>query len=341
MMRILPVELIKPQMILGQNIFRHDGLLSLPKGARVGKTEIDLLKDQQLDYILMLEPTMVLFKEQDIHLTLSIIEAAFTTNTLWESKYGEALYDYLERRIAKNKKIQLYLSQLRELDSYSFVHCINISILVTDLLKNTDMPFQEVANIAFLVLLHDVGRIKLGEIFNKKDALTKSEFDKLKTHPIISYKMLKKAGIPEKELHFILEHHEKYDGSGYPYRLKGEEISDLAQLVLIADYYNALLSYRPHRNAFSPFEVVEMMNDEKNKAFGEHYIRFFQEKFVPYRIGCSVELSDGSTATIKGFHPYQKTLPIVDIYSNDMSRPVTIDLFLHRNLTIKRIVQEF
>ena len=340
-MKILPAEMIKPQMILGQNIIRHDGLLSLPKGIILGTAEIELLKEQQLNFIIVLDIPVKIYRSNDINFTLSIIEAAYRSNTLWDPSFGSKIFSYIEKRVAKNKKIQQYLNELRELDSYSFVHCINVSMLVTLLLKDTDISFDDLGNIALLTLLHDVGRIKIPYIFNKKGHLTKSEFEQLKTHPIISFKMLKKAGFSDSELTFILEHHEKYDGSGYPYRISGEEISDLSQIVLLADFYNGLLSYRPHRKAFSPYEVIEMMIDEKNKAFGEEYVRFFLDRFTPYRIGCSVELSNGETATVSGLHKHQKTLPIVDIYEDGMRRAVTIDLFHNRSLTIKRVIQEY
>lgn len=341
-MRILPINQIKLGMKLAQNIYRYDSLLAFPKGITIRPFELQALKQYNIEYVLVLDSHQTIGKKDDINFTLDIIEAVYKQNTLWNGEFGKELYDKLESRIIKNKKIINYLNELRYLDSYSFAHCINISIVIGLLLSVEEKVDNELVHLVLLTLLHDIGRIKLNNVFNKEGKLNDEEFKMLQKHPEYSFDLLKKAGFTEYELKFVQETHEKYDGSGYPMKLKGKEISNLAQLILIADVYNALSSFRPYRRAYLPYEVVQMINEERNKGFGPDYVDFFLENFIPYRIGCLVELNNGQTAVVKRLHKQAKTLPVVDIVNEETGKQImTIDLALRKDLRIKKIIQTY
>lgn len=340
MVRIVPVKEITGGMFLAQNIYRHDSLLSLPKGVNITKFEKQIIQNHQFEYILV-EDTKYKKKKNDIHLTLSIIESAYKQTTLWSRSFGEEMFDGLRKRIIKNKKVQKYLNQLREIDSYSFVHCVNISIIVAVLLAIDKKVDKELVNLAYISLLHDVGRIKIKKIFNKEGKLTTEEFNELRKHPIYSCQLLKKAGFHDVELQSVAQHHERYDGTGYPERIKKEEISDLAQLILIGDVYNGLSSFRPYREAYSTNDVVLMISEEKNKTFGERYVEFFLKKFSPYQIGTVVELNDGSVAVVKYLNPNRQLLPVVEIINENIQKPIAVNLAHQKDLHIKRIMQTY
>jgi putative nucleotidyltransferase with HDIG domain len=333
------VDQIKYGMYLAQNIYRHDSLLSLPKGSKIYKLEKETILNNNIDYILVEEREVT--HKDDLSFTLGIIEAAYKQTSLWENRFGEELFEGIYKLIIKNKRVQKYLCELRMLDSYSFTHCINVSIVVAIMLSMENKVDKDLIEFTYLALLHDIGRIKMTKLFNKEEKLTEEEFKELQKHPIYSYHLLKKANFDEDILKCVLEHHERYDGAGYPMKLKGEEISDLAQLIQIADIYNGLSSKRPHRDAFMPIEVMQYIEEQTDKAFGKKYINFFFKKFSPYRIGTTVELNDGSTGIVKHIHPFQKLLPTVEIYTEKMAQPILINLSQHRELRIVRIVQSY
>jgi HD-GYP domain-containing protein (c-di-GMP phosphodiesterase class II) len=338
-MRVVPLDKVKRGMRLGQNIYRNDGLLALPKGVVLKKQELDVLRYHRLEYLIVLEKDdSTGTKENDIHFTLNILEAAYTHCTLWEKSFGKELYEIVSKRIIKKRKLKKYLNKLRTLDSYSYAHCINVSILVAQMLKFQHRMDEHLGDLILLSLFHDIGRIKLNHFFNKEGKLEEEEFEQLKKHPILSMSMLKGIGFSKHELKFVAETHEKWDGSGYPFRIKGNEIEELAQIIYISDVYNALSSYRPYRGVYSPYDIVNIIKSEKNKSFGEEYVHFFLKKFIPYPIGTKVELNDGRTAIVVKVKESQKVLPIIEVFSEDAeTREALLDLSQHKEIRIQRV----
>lgn len=329
-------------MRLGQNIYRHDGLLAIPKGAIIHSKELDTLKYFMLDYVLVSERKESFAHKDDISFTLNILEASYKQSSLWDKGFGENLYAAVSKKIIKNKKLKIYLNELRNLDSYSYAHCINISMVIAALLSVHKEVDDELAGLTLLSLFHDIGRVQMDDIFNKEGKLTDGEFKQLTRHPIVSLAMLRKAGFSEYDLKFVSETHEKWDGSGYPSRIKGDEIADLAQLVFIADVYNALSSYRPYRGIYSPYSVIQIIENERDKMFGESYVDIFLERFIPYPIGSMVELSNGYTAIVKRMRSQRKLLPVVEIVSEHTGeKAALVDLAVEQSMRIKKIIQSY
>lgn len=337
-MEIVPIKDVLFYSRLGQNIYRHDGLLALPRGTILKKNEIEELKYHGIDYVIVFDGRTNTGEENDVNFTLNVIESAFTKTTLWNENFGKEIFDYIRKHVIKNKKISKLLNELRIVDSYSFAQCINISIIVVSLLKKQINNVEFLSKMAFISLLHDIGRLKMIDIITKKGNLTDNEFEKLKMHPEESYKLLKKAGFADEDILFVTETHEKFNGTGYPYRLKGNQISDLGQLILIADVYNALSSFRPYRDVYNPHKVSKMIEEEKGKAFNEDIVKLFRDNFEPYKKGIQVELNDGSLARVKTTQ-YSKTLPVVEVIDEDTNDILkTIDLSLTDKIRIKKIV---
>lgn len=324
---------------LGQNIYRHDGLLALPRGVVIREKELQELAYHGIEYVLVYDKRTSAGNEEDISFTMNIIESAYLKTTMWESSTGEEVYDYLHEQIMKNKKVQRILNDLRIADSYSFAHCVNISLIVVNLLLKEKIEMKSLLKIAYIALLHDVGRLKMIEVFGKKGKLTKQEYEKIQMHPEESFKMLKKAGFLEEEIAFVSETHERFNGTGYPYQLKGNEIAQLSQLILIADVYNALSSFRPYReSAYNPHKVLKMLEDEAGDAFNKEIVALFKRNFEPYRKGMQVELNDGRYAVVNSIH-YSNTLPIVDVISEETGRKLEmIDLSVNENIRIQKIL---
>lgn len=341
-MKILPLSRIQIGMRLGQNIYRHDGMLAIPKGSTIHQKELDTLRYFYIDFVLVTERHELVAKKEDINYTLNILEAAYKQSTLWDASFGKLLYEKVSKGILKNRRLKKYMNNLRELDSYSYAQSINISMIIANLLSPNKVVDDELAHLVMMSLVHDVGRIQMNDIFNKEGKLTDEEYQKLTQHPLVSLKMLRKAGFDEYQLKFVGETHERWDGGGYPYRIKGEEISDFAQLIFIADVYNALSSYRPYRGIYSPYSIIQILENERNKMFGETYVDLFLERFTPYPIGSMVELNNGHTAIIKRMRSHRKLLPIVEIVSEKTGEVTNlVDLSVEKDLRIKKIIQNY
>jgi len=125
--------------------------------------------------------------------------------------------------------------------------------------------------------LHDLGKVRVDPaIINKPGRLTEEEMSKMRIHPYQSYKILEESGHLSHECKVItMQHHEREDGSGYPRRLKGDEIHDYARICCIADVYDALTAVRSYKKALSPFDALKVMKEEMIGFFHAEIFRNF------------------------------------------------------------------
>ena len=126
--------------------------------------------------------------------------------------------------------------------------------------------------------MHDVGKIGIPDsVLLKPGRLNENEYEHMKQHALIGAKILENSTSPLLQLahKLALEHHEKWDGTGYPYGLKGEEISIEGRIVTIADVFDALTSKRPYKKAWSVEEALDLLKDEAGKHFDPQLVDLF------------------------------------------------------------------
>ena len=127
-------------------------------------------------------------------------------------------------------------------------------------------------------LLHDIGKIAIPEtILRKPGALTKTEKNIIKEHPLVGYELIKNYEFLKKAADIVLYHHERYDGQGYPYGLKGEEIPLAARIFSVADTLDAITSDRPYRRGQSFLVACEEIEKEKGSQFDPQVVEAFFE----------------------------------------------------------------
>jgi len=179
-------------------------------------------------------------------------------------------------------------------------------------------------------LMHDVGKIFIPkEIINKRSKLTKEEFELIKKHPIKGYKMLKNSNsFPYHSCIGILHHHERFNGTGYPTGLSGEEISLLGRIITVSDVYDALTSDRPYRKALFPSEAVEYIMGGCGTLFDPKISNAFVKIIAPYPVGVSVKLSNNKSGIVVKNYPDFCLRPVVKIlfHGNTPVEPYFIDL---------------
>lgn len=153
--------------------------------------------------------------------------------------------------------------------SLDFSDVFRHGILVSDLAASVAAELGEsqefINEIALAGLLHDIGKLKLGKYLygRKKDVLNVEEMKYMRMHPLFSYNILKKqGGFSNEVLEAVYNHHENYDGSGYPNNKKGEDIPWMARIIRTCDVFSALVSNRTYRAAFDVATAIELMIDE-------------------------------------------------------------------------------
>ena len=129
-------------------------------------------------------------------------------------------------------------------------------------------------NIKYGTLLHDIGKLAIPDnILNKKGKLTEEEFTEIKKHPLVGYELLKNVFEPISDI--IKSHHERIDGNGYPFGLKGEDITLPAKIVAVCDVYDALISERPYKEPMPKNKAISIIEESAGTHFDPEVVKVF------------------------------------------------------------------
>lgn len=157
-------------------------------------------------------------------------------------------------------------------------HSKRVTELTVQLAQRFGFSAENIKYIRWGALLHDIGKMGLPDaILRKPGALTEEEFDLIKTHPEIAVKLLENVPDFEETLIIPKYHHEKFDGTGYPYGLKGEEIPLQARIFAVVDVYDALLSDRPYSSPWSRERALDYLEEQAGQYFDPVVVRTFLE----------------------------------------------------------------
>ncbi|UCF34193.1 MAG: HD-GYP domain-containing protein [Phycisphaerales bacterium] len=181
-----------------------------------------------------------------------------------------------ELRRASISMVRSLVSAVDQKDPYTSGHSVRVGYFATMLAEEVGIRGEELQMLQWSALLHDVGKIGIrDEVLNKEGKLTPEEFDHIKEHPVRSYHVVKDVPQLQAAVKGALHHHERWDGSGYPEGLAGEEIPLQARIIQIADIFDALTSDRSYRAAYSWQQALEILAQEA----GTHVDARLQETF--------------------------------------------------------------
>jgi len=169
-------------------------------------------------------------------------------------------------------------------EHYTYTHSVTVAAVGTLFGKNIGLDNDVLKNLCSGILMHDIGKIRIStDIINKKGKLIKEEFEKMKEHPELGVEVLKEAGCTLHEEYIItLQHHENYDGTGYPYGLKKGEIHLCGKIARIIDVYDALTSKRPYSDEVRPFKALVEMKEKMLNCFDKQLFIDFVQFLGPY-----------------------------------------------------------
>lgn len=222
---------------------------------------------------------------------------------------------------------------MREYDDATYVHSMNVALICNVLARWLRMSDEEVTTATISGLLHDVGKTQIPDDIIKKPAkLTADEYALVQRHPQAGYEILKKSSLSNDILNAVLMHHERCDGTGYPLRLTGRQISPYARLVAIADVYDAMTSARVYRGPLCPFKTIEVFEDEGLQKYDTQFIMTFLENVVNTYLLNSVRLNNGEKGTIVYINKDKLSAPTVRTETD------FIDLSHRKDLYIEAII---
>lgn len=212
---------------------------------------------------------------------------------------SKSISDVLLKAISDNEALAFDINVLKVSDEYTFKHSVDVATIAMMLAKKARMSTQEVHVMGVCGLLHDIGKSRIpNEILNKPGKLTDQEFELMKRHPVLGHDIIKeKTDLSIDILNGVLQHHEKLNGKGYPVGLIARQISRFAKIISVADIYDALVTERPYKSAFSQRDAMEMILSMSGEL-DVSTLRNFMGTVILYPVGSIVLLSNGEQAKV-------------------------------------------
>lgn len=225
------------------------------------------------------------------------------------------------------------LHNLQAHDDSVYEHSTNVSLISATIGKWLSLDETDVHNLILAGLLHDIGKLSLPkELLNKPGKLTPEEFEIVKSHPKKSYEYLRDFPLDIRIKEACLLHHERCDGSGYPFGIPGNKISIYAKIIAIADVYDAMTSPRSYRPALCPFKAIEVFEREGLYKYDPKFIMTFLEHIGSSYLNNNVLLNDGRTGEIVMLNKLSLSRPMINCQGE------FIDLSKYPELSIESII---
>ncbi|MBN1837200.1 MAG: HD-GYP domain-containing protein, partial [Spirochaetales bacterium] len=210
----------------------------------------------------------------------------------------------------RNEFIQLILlgERVERKLSASAVNCLVVAAVIGQSMK---LAGHRLVQLATGALLHDVGMLKVDrELLNRDSRLSAEEINRVRTHTVTGYQVISRdMRYPEDIAVAALQHHEHWDGRGYPRHLRGEDIHLFGRIVGVADTYEAMVSERPYRNATIAYSAMKSILSDNGKRFDPQVLKAFLESMGVFPIGSIVQLNDSSIGRVTANHPQAPLRP--------------------------------
>ena len=257
----------------------------------------------------------------------------------------------MEESILRNPDAFMWLRRLKKKDSYTYSHCIDMSMLAIAFGRQLGLPRGQVSGLGLGALLADVGKMNVpSEILSAPRPLTDQELAEVRKHVDYGLDIVNgMPGVPPHAVTAVATHHERFDGSGYPKRLGGGDIPLFERIVALVDCFDAITSDRPYAEGMSPHKAIRELYDLRGTCFQDELVEQFIQTLGIYPVGTMVELSTGQVGIVIGQNRVRRLRPRVVIVLDEEKRHLkttsVVDL-LHqtttedgREITIKRSLE--
>lgn len=300
------VEYLVPGVELARDVYSSDGKVLVGAGTIISQHTLNKLKNWMISKVYIVteapvnpitDPKLQQFLN-NYNQSVAAVEAAFAsireTQEIPIDSFQSTAND-IQESMSTTGNIVDQLYNFPPCDDYTFRHSVNvcaISALIATWLK---MPPQTVNAISLVGLLHDVGKAQLPpHLLNQPYSLTAQDYEHYKQHTVFGYNLVSKIPhIAQSIMSGVIQHHEREDGSGYPYGLTSDKIHPYAKIVAVADLYDEYLTINCDQpGTFSPYVSLEKLRDQLTRVDAKSCI-IFTDSMTNFLSGNLVALSDG------------------------------------------------
>lgn len=320
----IPTEALEAGMVLGETLYDDMGNVLLSQGIELRHVYIEKIALLNLDSVLISDVSKYIFEDTALSVedpVLSMVnrdmivaetraEAVNLVKGFMDGLNSTAGTPHIDKllqivnqiidEILKNDEIAFHLGDLKSVDDYTFEHSVNVCVLA--LLSGISVGLKRAALVELGIgaILHDIGKILIPQdVLNKPGLLDDSEFDIVKRHARLGYDVLGRIkGISQASCAVALDHHERYDGNGYPNAMSKESIPLYSRIVAVADVFDALTSDRIYSRKISPYKAMEYVVSMMGAHFDPEIVRHFTRQLGFYYKGLTVKLNSGEIAVV-------------------------------------------
>lgn len=353
-LRLKSLEHAEIGEILGKPVYDDKCQLLLAKDVVLSQNYIDRLKRANIQCIYIedelsegLEFKNVISDELKLKSIVTVKNVFKELSERKGSNYNVKSIDSIKQAVEEmmsmiydNPSTLYCMTELMGTDMYTYNHSAEVAVLSMLVAKSMKMNDTFVKKIGVGAMLHDIGKMQIpGEILNKVQPLTPEELKLVKEHVQFGYDLLKDNDfISPISRQVVLLHHEKLNGSGYPYMMAGEQIPIHVRIVTLCDIFNAISSNRAYKNRLSADEALEIIRAEAVYELDRDIYYHLLKVVNIYPVGTVVELSNGDIGIVTQENPDAQTRPIIQIVRHK-KRAEVINLMDYLTLFISRTIE--
>jgi diguanylate cyclase (GGDEF)-like protein/putative nucleotidyltransferase with HDIG domain len=214
-------------------------------------------------------------------LTLPVVYLIYRSYRLYLGKLEDEKRHVEEMADLHLRTIEALALAIEAKDQTTHDHLQRVRVYALEVAKDLKLTPEEIEALQAAALLHDIGKLAIPEhIISKPGRLTPEEFEKMKIHPLVGAEILERVRFPYPVVPIVRAHHEKFDGTGYPLGLRGNDIPIGARILAAVDFLDAMASDRQYRRAIPMTEAMSRLSAESGKSFDPQVVRVLQKRYV-------------------------------------------------------------
>lgn len=349
-MRLLSTKSIEPGMKLARNLYGAKGILLLKGGmplqpgyiqsmnklGYVGSyVQDDLSSDIDIPDILSEE----IRREAGEILRDMFGNVSMKQISVYSTKVSRLVGGVMDC-VMRYRGLIINHYDLKVFDEYLIYHSINVTMLSIAIGSELGLNPDQLRDLGIAAFLHDLGNRDIEKsLLDKRGQLSPQEFDKVKKHTTITFDIMKNV-LRTNTVAYVaaMQHHERFDGNGYPNKGKDTTLSLFGRIIAVADVFDAITSQRPYRDACTPSEAYEYIMANSGAHFDPTVVKVFLRKIAPYPVGSMVKLSNGYQALVVENTSNLMTRPVVRLVDGQGNKLADVNLATNREATNITIV---